>query len=907
MNNKKVLTIIDTFGFLFRSYYVMQHLKSSSGFPTGMLTGFMNFVSSIGKDFYTDYLIFALDSSGDSFRNEIYPQYKAHRPEAPEDLKKQIPVVIEFINKMGFCSFSKDKFEADDIIASLATNAINHNLSVRIVSHDKDLYQLIDDNIVLFDPIKKTQITSKQCYDKYNIYPRQFVDYQALLGDSADNVPGVKGIGAKTATALINSYDNLDNIYNNLDNIQKPRWKKLLQDGKELAYISKQLVTLSKDCITIDKLGGLDKLTLPSQNPVLTIEPLLLKYDLNSIIKKVHKDGLGYKTTMPKGYQNKTETKKQENLECQYILLDDAEKLFKTINQISKDDIVAFDTETTSLDTSEANIVGFSFCFEPNKAYYVPIGHFYLGVGQQISHDIAKKAIQQLNNFKLILHNFKYDYAVIKYNFDIELNLFADTMILAWLEDSNKPVGMDKLALRLLDNYKTISFKDIVKKNENFSNVNIEQACKYAAQDAFVTKKLYEKLEDIFISNQEQYMLTLAKHYEYPFITLLYRMENRGIKVDIDFFQKLQEYNNQYLSKITQQIYDLANTQFNINSTKQLSQILFEELKLPIIKKTKTSYSTNEEVLIKLKDKHPIIPKLLEYREAFKLQSTYIEPLIQLASKNKEHKIYTSFLQTGTATGRLSSKNPNLQNIPVRTEAGKLIREGFMATNGYKLVSIDYSQIELRLLAHYSKDKALCDAFNNQEDIHLQTAIKIFGEDEAKNKRQVAKSINFGLLYGMGARKLAQQLQITTKEAKKYIDSYFQSFPTVKDYLQSIVDDAMQCGYVKTLIGRKRRFDFQNASALMKSNYQREAVNTVFQGSAADIIKLAMLKIDKKYQNDSQCKMLLQVHDELIFEIEENSVDMITKELVLIMQNIYKLEIPLKVEVNIGKNWKELK
>ena len=906
--NKKTLTIIDTFGFLFRSYYALPPLKSKTGFPTGMLTGFMNFISSIGKDFKTDYLVFALDSKGDTFRNEIYPEYKSHRPEAPDDLKAQLPVAIDFIEKMGFRTASKIGYEADDIIASLAKDGYDKDLNVRIVSHDKDLYQLINGKISMFDPMKKKQISDQDCFDKYGVYPRQFIDYQSLLGDSADNVPGVKGVGAKTAQALIEQFDNLDNIYNNLENIEKPRWQKLLTEGKETAYISKQLVTLHNDAHCLDSFGSLEELELPKENPILKIADTLLEFDMHRIIDKVHKDGLNYKTVIPKGYdESKILKKEDDNLECDYILLNNAQKLFEILNDMPKKSLVAFDTETTSLEAKNASLVGFSFCYEDSKAYYVPIGHFYLGVEEQVSMDDAKKAIEILNTHNLILQNFKYDYQVIKANFNYELKLFADTMIMAWMLDSDKPVGMDKLAARLLNGYTTISYKDVVKKGEDFSNVSLGDACNYAAEDAFVTLKLYKKILEHFKQNDEEYLMQIAKRIEFPFINVINSMENRGIKVDIDFLNQLKTKSSSQLQMLTNEIYELCGETFNINSPKQLGVVLFDNLKLPAPKKTKTGYSTNEAVLLKLRDEHPVVEKLLEYRESFKLHSTYIEPLLELGIKDNENKIYTSFLQTGTATGRLSSKNPNLQNIPVRSEAGRQIREAFIASSGCKLVGIDYSQIELRLLAHYSKDPALVEAFVEDKDIHLQTAVKIFGEDEAKEKRNIAKSINFGLLYGMGSRKLGDQLGIPAKEAKQYIDSYFESFGTVKDYLQSIVDDAMEHGYVKTLTGRKRRFDFANANGMMKATYQRESVNTVFQGSAADLIKLSMNKIEQKYKNNNDIRMLLQIHDELIFEVKEDSVDIICEQLTQIMENIYNLDVPLSVSVSIGDNWAQLK
>jgi len=899
---KKTITVIDTFGFLFRSFYALPPLKSKDGFPTGLLTGFMNFISNVGKDFQTDYIVFALDAKGPTFRNEIYSAYKGHRPDVPEDLLKQLPIAIDWIEKMDFKTAIRVGFEADDIVASIAKDAKEKGLEVRIVSHDKDLYQLIQEDIYLFDPIKKSVIDEKTCFDKFGVYPAQFTDYQSLLGDSADNVPGVKGVGAKTAQALIEQYNDLDNIYANLENIEKKRWKTLLTDGKELAYISKQLVTLSQDCHCID---NLNEFNLPVENPILKIQDTLLEYGLNRVVDRVNKEGLNYKTEMPKP---------KVELKTDYILLDDEKELFKVINQIPKESIIAFDTETTDIDTRNAQIVGFSFSYEQTKAYYVPIAHFYLGAPVQISIENTKKAINLLNKHKLVLQNFKYDYEIVKYNLGIELKLYADTMIMAWLLNTSQRVGLDFQVNKYFD-HKMIAFKDVVKKGENFSNVEISKACEYAAEDALMTFKLYCKLLEEFEEDENKILLDLAKNVEFEFIYVLANMSENGIKVDIKILEDLKIKNTQVIQDLIAQIYEKAGTQFNINSPKQLGSILFETLKLPPSKKTKTGYSTNEMVLNKLYDAHEIIPLLLKYREAFKLQSTYIEPLqstyieplLELGLKNDENRIYTSFLQTGTATGRLSSKNPNLQNIPVKSEAGALIRSAFIPKVGYKLVGIDYSQIELRLLAHFSEDKALLEAFNAGEDIHYQTSVKIFGEENAKEKRGVAKSINFGLLYGMGSKKLAETLGITTKEAKTYIDSYFEAFVSIKDYLKSIEEFAFENGYVETLLKRKRLFDFDSANGMQKAAYLRESVNTLFQGSAADLIKLSMTKIYKKYSKNDKINLLLQIHDELIFEIEENEVEKITKDLEKIMEGIIALKVPLTVSSCIGNSWQELK
>ena len=894
---KKTITVIDTFGFLFRSYFALPPLRSKDGFPTGLLTGFINFIANIGKDFQTDYIVFALDAKGDTFRNELFDGYKAQRPAVPEDLLKQLPIAISWIEQMGFKTAIRTGFEADDIVASIAHDAKLKGLEVRIVSHDKDLYQLIEDenDIYLFDPTKKVVINEAKCIEKYGVKASQFTDYQSLLGDSADNIPGVKGIGAKTAEALIQQFGTLENIYANLENIEKKRWKTLLEESKEMAFISKQLVTLSKDCHVID---DLDNFLLPSENPILKISDILYKYDMAKILDRINKNGMSFKTEIP--------IEKEKNDEIKFILLNDENKLSLAINTIPRDAIVAFDTETTDIDTQKAQIVGFSFAYEDNIAYYVPISHHYLGVPEQISKNAAKQAIIQLNRHKLVLQNFKYDYEIIKNNFDLELKLYADTMILSWLLDTNEKVGLDYQIDKYFD-HKMISFKDVVKKSENFSNVDILTACDYAAEDALMTLKLFNKQLEIFKEKNEEELLKLAFDMEFDFIYVLADMENNGIKVDVNLLKELKETNNKYIQELTAQIYKISGVEFNINSPKQLGVVLFETLGLATSKKTKTGYSTDEAVLSGLINEHEVISWLLKYREAYKLQSTYIEPLLELGLKNPDNRIHTSFLHTGTATGRLSSKNPNLQNIPVRSGAGAKIREAFIPKEGYKLVGIDYSQIELRLLAHFSGDEALVDAFKNDLDIHYQTAVKIFGQDQAKEKRNIAKSINFGLLYGMGSKKLGDTLGIPSKEAKFYIDSYFEAFKSVKDYLKSIEDFAHINGYIKTLLNRKRLFDFDSANAMIKAAYLREAVNTLFQGSAADLIKLSMVEIYKKYKNNNNMRMLLQIHDELIFEIRDNVVEEITIDLKEIMENVYRLNIPLKVSVSIGSSWQELK
>ena len=857
------LTLIDTFGFLFKNYYALEkaNLKNKEGFPTGMLTGFMNFIASLGKEFPTDYIAFAIDSEH-SFRKELYKDYKANRKEAPDALKLQLPIAIDLIEKMGFKMIKIDGFESDDIIASLAKKASQKGIKVKIISSDKDMYQLLDENISIYDPSKKKEITKKECFEKFGVYPQNFIDFQALVGDSSDNIPGVKGVGVKTAAKLINEYKTLENIYSNIDNIKGALQKKLIE-GKESAFLSRELVRLKTDLIEDI---NLNEFKTPKE-PILKVEEDLKKLDITAILKRVKK---------PK-----------KELKFDVVILENEKELFETIDKIK--DIVAFDTETDSLENPK--IVGFSFAFD-NKAYYVPINHFYLGVNKQISQKRALKAIEKILQKKVIGHNLKFDFKMLKsYNLNPK-DPFADTMILSWLLNPDSKVGLDSNVKDYLG-HSNIKYKEIVKKGENFSNVDIKTAAKYAGEDAFVTLKLYKRLDKLLWDEVRWDFEAI----EMKLINILADMEREGIKVDIEYLEEVEKNLKNKLNSLTKEIYSLAKEEFNIKSPKQLGRILFEKLKLPPKKKTKTGYSTDEKVLNSLKSKHPIIPKILEYRRLDKLLSTYVIPLKEYAKKDKEHKIYTNFLQTGTATGRLASKNPNLQNIPVEKEIN--IRNAFYTDKLF--VSLDYSQIELRLLAHFSGDENLIEAFLEDKDIHLETAIKIFGKNEAQKYRQIAKSINFGLIYGMGAKKLSETINVSLSEAKEFIEKYLASFPKVKEFIEKTKEEVKQKGYIETLFKRRRFFDFSIANKGLIAAYEREAVNSIFQGSAADIIKKAMVDIKKEFPSS---KMLLQIHDELIFEIEDKKE---AKEYQKIMENAVKLKVPLKVDISFAKRWGELK
>ncbi|WP_104696881.1 MULTISPECIES: DNA polymerase I [unclassified Helicobacter] len=900
------IVLVDTFGFLFRSFYALPPLKNKEGFPTGLLMGFANLLMNVYKDRSIDYVIFALEGKT-NHRKQIYPQYKATRHELPQDLTLQLPIAMGWIEKMGLASVSVDGYEADDVIASLSKKAIEQGFNVEIWSHDKDLYQLINEHICLFDPIKKVQIKEEQCFSKFGVYPKDFIEYQSLVGDSSDNVPGINGIGPTTAQKLIRHFGDLDTIYANLDSLDTVVSKKIAQnirENKESAYLSKELVTLKKDLFeTFD----FSCAKLPSQNPLEKIVDDFEYYEFYKLLQRIKKLPItvSIKTIRAKGIGGIGYIPpSQSEFNFKANLITDEKELLEIIEKIPEDAIVAFDSETDSLDALHSKVVGFSFCFDGINGYYVPIAHNYLGVEEQIGLECAKKVIEKIFSHQVVGHNIKFDLLAIHSNFALNFpkNL-KDTMILGWLIDSASIVGLDAMMERLFS-HKMIPFEDVVEKGKVFSDVDLKRASEYASEDAVATYQLYFKLLAVIEEKKLDFLLELAENLEYPFIKILHNMEADGIAIDVEWFEKLRIELGSKISQKEGEIFTHANQIFNLNSPKQLSEVLFNNLKLRTVRQIKGGYSTDEQTLEEIYNDHPIVPCIMQYRELFKLKNTYVEPILKL--KTSENKIHTSFLQTGTTTGRLSSKSPNLQNIPVRSDLGREIRRGFVATKGKKLLSVDYSQIELRLLAHFSKDEKLIEGFRQDLDIHLKTAEMIFTKDEAQSKRQIAKSINFGLIYGMGAKKLSQTLKIKMAEAREYIERYFALFPTVKNFLDTQKELILQNGYSQTLLGHRRYFNFQGITEFIKSNYLREGINSIFQGSTADLIKLSMLEIYKKYQNKT-IKMLLQVHDELIFEVPEHEAIEVGREIEYIMNHIYQLEVPLKCGVNIGDSWADLK
>jgi len=907
-----MIAIADISGLFHRSYHALPKFKNSKGLETGMLLGFMNFILGLNKDIKADRIIFALDASKKSFRHEFYPAYKANRPPTDEALKEQIKIATKWISQMGFCVAFRENYEADDIIASLVKQYKDEH-DIIIFSQDKDLNQLVEKRVRIFDSVKQSFMDTRSCFEKFKVYPSQFIDYQAIIGDSADNIKGIKGVGKRTAPQLLNTFASLDGIYDNIEKLQlKDREKFLI--SKDNAYLSKRLVTLNQDCF---RLENLDDAKFPTINPVLQIFDELVEYDLKSVIQKVLNRGLSFPTINPENFDKKLQSgidlidnKGKKTDEFEAILLDTKEKLDSVIKNIKKDEIVAIDTETTSLDSSEADIVGFSFCINEIEAYYVPIAHETFD--DQVDFDDAKDALLSLrektDNF--VYQNSKYDTEVIYNNFFIKLPLYHDVLILSWLFSQDKNNSLSEQVFRCFGK-RMVEFKTLVdiKKGETFANVELDKACYYASEDAFYTFKLFQFYKEKCVDEKE-HIFEHAVKYEYPYVDFMKHLEEKGIRVDRTFFQELKEEFEEKILNTTSLIYKTSGYEFNIKSPAQVSDVLFNLLGISTsgIKQTKTGYATGEEYLEKKINEHEVVKYIIEYKKMTKLYGTYIMPIFNRIQEGDSDILRASFSQTGTATGRLSSSNPNLQNIPVRTEEGKRIRQGFIAREGYKLVSVDYSQIELRLLAHFSKDPQMISAYKKNEDIHLKTAINLFGEALASEKRDVAKSINFGLIYGMGARKLASDLKIRVDEAKMYIEQYFNSFPTVKTYLQSLKEQALSLGYVDTILGRKQWFAFNKSTNRGQHlAMQREAVNSKFQGSASDILKVASMSIIDMIKDKRDISVLIQIHDELLFEIKEGSINEYKSLIIKKMESAVELSVPLKVSFNVANRWGDLK
>ncbi|GAA8912141.1 DNA polymerase I [Helicobacter pylori] len=880
------LALIDTFAYLFRSYYMSaknKPLTNDKGFPTGLLTGLVGMV----KKFYKDrknmpFIVFALESQTKTKRAEKLGEYKQNRKDAPKEMLLQIPIALEWLQKMGFTCVEVSGFEADDVIASLATLS---PYKTRIYSKDKDFNQLLSDKIALFDG--KTEFLAKDCVEKYGILPSQFTDYQGIVGDSSDNYKGVKGIGSKNAKELLQRLGSLEKIYENLDlakNLLSPKMYQALIQDKKSAFLSKELATLERGCI---KEFDFLSCAFPSENPLLKIKDELKEYGFISTLRDLENSPLIVENAPL--LDNAPALDNAPKKSCM-IVLENTAPLSAFLERLKKTNARIF--ARLVLD-KEKKVLALAFLLQ-DQGYFLPLEE---ALFSPFSLEFLQNAFSQmLQHASIIGHDLKplLSFLKAKYQVSLENIRIQDTQILAFLKNPEK-VGFDEVLKEYLKEEWILH-----EKIKDFKTKSKAGKLEQLDMELNALKRLCEYFEK---GGLEENLLVLARDIETPFVKVLIGMEFQGFKIDAPYFKRLeQEFKNE-LHVLERQILDLIGVDFNLNSPKQLSEILYEKLELPQNK----SHSTDEKSLLKILDKHPSIALILEYRELNKLFNTYTTPLLRL--KDKDDKIHTTFIQTGTATGRLSSHSPNLQNIPVRSPKGLLIRKGFIASSKeYCLLGVDYSQIELRLLAHFSQDKDLMDAFLKGRDIHLETSKALFGEDLAKEKRSIAKSINFGLVYGMGSKKLSETLNIPLSEAKSYIEAYFKRFPSIKDYLNGMREEILKTSKAFTLLGRYRVFDFNGVNDYVKGNYLREGVNAIFQGSASDLLKLGMLKVSERFKNNPSVRLLLQVHDELIFEIEEKNAPELQQEIQRILNDeVYPLRVPLETSAFVANRWNELK
>ena len=929
--DKNTVYILDSYGLIYRCYFafINRPLTNKDGNNVSAIFGFFRNLHSILKHYNPQFIACAMDSKTATFRHEMYKEYKATRNKTPEDLHAQIPWIDEILTDLGIPVLQCDGYEADDIIATVAKKCAQQGKSCRILSGDKDLMQLVTETTQILKPDHADvwKVTGPQGVQaEWGVPPEQLLDLLSLYGDSADNIPGVQGVGVKTAGKLLEQYKNLDGIYEHIDEIKGAMQKKLI-DGKENAYFSQKLIRLcdTVPCSDID-----DAVNNPIQLNFEKAAQKLNQYGVPAVAKQyaelaVESGTSSSATTIIQTQSEESQTEQVPSLEVKqnqgdYSVVTNLEELQNYINLIEENEkIVAFDCETTSLDTLNTQLVGFSLSSQAGKGIYVPL--YTSNLFENLDFIPQDKALEQIarlfNNpqVTVILHNGKFDYKVLRSS-GIKINnnkvscKLVDTMIAEWLLNSDK-TGKNSYSLEYLAETKLglkgIEYEDLVPKGQTFADLPVEKAYPYAAEDADFTFQLWQKLEPQLKS---QNLYELFTSTEMRLMPLLAEMEIQGIHLDS---QTLYDYNKELtigIEDIQNKIYSTVGHAFNIASPKQLQEVLFTERGLKPTKKTKTGYSTDTSVLEELALYDPVPKMILEYRELAKLQSTYVETLPSMCDKNE--RIHTDFIQTGTATGRLSCREPNLQNIPVRNEAGRKIRSAFTATPGTILISADYSQIELVVLAHLSQDKNMCNAFISGTDVHKATAALIFGvpqEEVTPQMRRTAKTINFGVIYGMSAFRLANDLGISRTQAAEFIENYFKTYSSVNDFINSTIQKTEETGFVQTIFGRKRHIaNINSKNKLEKSGAERMAVNTPVQGSAADIVKKAMLDVSKALEEENtQAKLILQVHDELLVECPDNP-QTIEKTISIIkekMENAVKLNVPLKVSIEYGKNWGE--
>ena len=907
--------LVDGSGYIFRAYYALPPLsRKSDGLPTGAVSGFCSMLFKLLEDARSDdsknkptHFAVIFDSARKNFRNEIYSEYKANRAEAPDDLAPQFEYIRKSVEAFNLPSIELLNYEADDLIATYAKKIIESGAKVTVISSDKDLMQLVSTKIRLFDPMKSRVIGEKEVIEKFGVKPNQVIDVQSLAGDSSDNIPGVPGIGVKTAAELINKYKNLDTLLKKASEIKQNKRRETLIANKDKALLSKQLVTL-KDDVPI------------KNNPSEFLIKKINKDKLYNFLREMEFNRLlsqaisFYGEPGEKNFSQDKISKPSKINTKQYQKITKENDLNKLIIDLNKKSIISVDTETSSLDPQVAELIGISLSYAENISFYIPVGHKNI---KGLNKDFVVKKLKPIledPSIKKVGQNIKYDFIILK-KYGVELNSVEDTMLLSYtLDAGNNRHNMDTLS-ELHLNHKTISYKDLVgsgKKQLKFSEVDIDKATEYAAEDADVTLRLYEILSER-VSDEK--LSQIYEAFEKPMIKILSKLETYGIKVDDNYLKELSKKFEKRLEKIEKEIFKISGKEFNIGSPKQLGEIIYNELKIAKLKKTKKgSLATSAKILEDLALTGQKFPNLiLEWRQVSKLKSTYTDALQDHINKDTK-RVHTSFLLAATNTGRLASSDPNLQNIPIKTSDGKEIRKAFIAEKNNVLISADYNQIEMRILADMADVKELKKAFKQNQDIHKLTASQVFGvpiNKISEDQRRKAKAINFGIIYGITQYGLAKQISVSNEEAQEFINSYFKKFPEIKDYMNSTIKSCRKLGYVSNIFGRRihlRGINDKNFS--VRSFQERAAINAPIQGSAADIIRLAMIKIDNILEEKKIAKMLLQIHDELIFEClkkDENNVKkLIQNAMVSVSSSEYhKFSIPLEVGVNSGNNWGE--
>ncbi len=880
------LYLIDGNSYIYRAFYAIKELSTSNGFPTNAIFGFTNMLLKVLREKKPDYFAVVFDSPVPTERHKTYEAYKAHRPSMPDELRSQIQPIKEIISAFNISSIEKEGYEADDVLGTIAKKAEGEGLDVYIITADKDINQILSPKIKTYDTMRDKITEEKDVIERFGIEPSRFPEIIALMGDASDNIPGVHGIGEKTAVSLLKEFGSLDNLIENYSKIKKPRLKEAISENIENIKLSLRLAT-------IDTSVPLDVSTeefKPKEPEWKRLLEFFRKFEFTSLFRLI-----------PEG-------SRPSGTDTEYITILD-KNTFESAVAAIKDEVV-IDTETTSKSPITAELVGISFSTEPERAYYIPLTHLYLGAPKQLSKEYVLgklKEILENPEIKKTGHNIKYDLIVLR-NEKINLDGIAfDTMLASYLLNPNKTNhGLEDVSMAYLS-IKKLSYNDVTGKGKkSFQEVSVEDATKYSGEDAAVTLRLKNLLSPEI---EKEGFAKLFYDIEIPLIEVLADMEMTGVKMDLPLMEGFSKELERELTGIEKRIYFIAGEEFNINSPKQLQEILFEKLELRTIKKTKTGFSTDVDVLEELALEHELPKEILEHRTLSKLKNTYVDALPKLINPNTG-RLHTSFNQTITVTGRLSSSDPNLQNIPIRGEWGKRIREAFIAENGNLLLSSDYSQIELRVLAHLSRDEGFIEIFKNDGDIHTRTACELFGitpENVTPEMRRRAKTVNFGIVYGISPYGLSQQLGIQPEEAKLYIDTYFLRHGGVKNYVEAKINETTETGYVSTIFQRKRAIpELKSTNKNTRQLGERLAMNTPIQGSAADIIKIAMINIHKRLKKEGlKTKMLLQVHDELLFEVPIEEKDKVKVMVKKEMENAVKLDVPLKVDIGIGENWAE--